>query len=159
MFNKRVLGVGLMSQVLITVEIVQIPLILIEIWYKMWWKYKKTWKCTIRKNFKAILSCQQEIPCKVSTWKKTFFIWYFKMISKNFFFMKMTLVSLNFQNKKVLKTLQFCFFTVYRVRGAVVGGNFLPIREYSSTVKNRQNCATVHHRVGVIGLRVLGRAY
>jgi hypothetical protein len=25
-------------------------------------------------------------------------------------------------------------FTVYRVHGAVVGGNFLPIREYSSTI-------------------------
>ncbi len=40
--------------------------------------------------------------------------------------------------KKVLKISQFSFFTVYRVRGAVVGGNFSPIGEYPSTVKNRR---------------------
>jgi hypothetical protein len=33
------------------------------------------------------------------------------------------------------------------------GGNFSPIREYSSTVKNRQKRASVHRRVGVKGLR------
>jgi hypothetical protein len=32
------------------------------------------------------------------------------------------------------------FFTVHRANGAVVGGNFSLIREYSSTVKNRRNC-------------------
>jgi hypothetical protein len=41
---------------------------------------------------------------------------------------------------QVLKNFQFFFFTVYRVHGAVVGGNFSLIREYSSTVKNRRNC-------------------
>jgi hypothetical protein len=34
-----------------------------------------------------------------------------------------------------LKIFQFIFFTVYRVCGAVIGGNFTAIGEYSNTVK------------------------
>ncbi len=60
-----------------------------------------------------------------------------------------------FKTKKVLKIFKFFFFTVYRVRGAIVGENLMPIREYSSTVKNRRKCATVYHRVVVKGLKGL----
>ncbi len=42
---------------------------------------------------------------------------------------------------------------MYRVRSGMVGGNFSPIGEYSSTVKNRQKRASVHRRVGLKGLR------
>jgi hypothetical protein len=48
-----------------------------------------------------------------------------------------------FKTKKVLKIFEIFFFTVYRVRGAVVGENLMPIGEYSSTVKNRRKCAAV----------------
>jgi hypothetical protein len=41
---------------------------------------------------------------------------------------------------------------VYRARGAVVGENFSQIGEYSSTVKNRQKCASVPCRVSLKGL-------
>jgi hypothetical protein len=51
-----------------------------------------------------------------------------------------------FKTKKVLKIFDFFFFTVLRVRGAVVGENLTPIGEYSSTVKNRRKCATVPSR-------------
>jgi hypothetical protein len=47
------------------------------------------------------------------------------------------------KRKKVLleknsksKNVQLFFFTVYRVHGVVVSGNFSRIREYSSTVLN-----------------------
>jgi energy-converting hydrogenase Eha subunit G len=40
------------------------------------------------------------------------------------------------------------------VCGAVVGENLTPIREYLSTVKNRQKCATVYRRVVVKGLSI-----
>jgi hypothetical protein len=42
------------------------------------------------------------------------------------------------------------------VRGAVVGGIFSPIGEYSSTVKNQQKLASVHRRVGLKGLSEKG---
>jgi hypothetical protein len=48
-----------------------------------------------------------------------------------------------FKTKKVLKIFNFFFFTVYRMRHAIVGGNFTPIGEYSSTVKNRQKWVTL----------------
>jgi hypothetical protein len=44
----------------------------------------------------------------------------------------------NFQNQKSFENFPIFFCTAYRVRGAVVGGNFSPIGDYSSTVKNRQ---------------------
>ncbi len=45
----------------------------------------------------------------------------------------------SFKTKKVLKFSKFIFFTVYRVRGAAVGENLMPIGEYSSTVKKGEN--------------------
>jgi hypothetical protein len=56
------------------------------------------------------------------------------------------------KQKKFWKFSNFFFWTVYRVRGAMVGGNFSPIGEYSSTVKNRQKWASAHRRVGLKGL-------
>ncbi len=56
--------------------------------------------------------------------------------------------------KKVSKIFRVCFLTVYRVRGAVCGGNFTQIEVYSSTVKNRRKCVTVFRRVGAKGLTV-----
>ncbi len=41
---------------------------------------------------------------------------------------------------------------MYRVCGAVIGGNFTPIGEYSSTVKNRRKWVMVFRRVGAKGL-------
>jgi hypothetical protein len=46
--------------------------------------------------------------------------------------------TLKLPKPKVLTIFQFFFCTVFRVRGAMVGGNFSPFGEYSSTVKNRQ---------------------
>jgi hypothetical protein len=43
-----------------------------------------------------------------------------------------------FQNKKSFENFLIFLYTVYRVRSAVIGGNFTPIEEYSSTVKNQQ---------------------
>ncbi len=40
------------------------------------------------------------------------------------------------------------------MRGAVVSKNLTPIREYSSTVNDRQKCVTVYSRVVVKGLTV-----
>ncbi len=58
------------------------------------------------------------------------------------------------KQKKFWKFSNFFFWTVYRVRGVMVGGNFSPIWEYSSTVKNRQKWASVHRRVGLKGLKL-----
>ncbi len=44
-----------------------------------------------------------------------------------------------FKTKKVLKISGFFFITVYKVHGAVVCENFLPIGEFSRTVKNGKN--------------------
>jgi hypothetical protein len=43
--------------------------------------------------------------------------------------------------------------------GAVVGGNFSLIGEYSSTVKNQQKRTSVYHSVGVLGLRTQKHMY
>jgi hypothetical protein len=59
-------------------------------------------------------------------------------IKKHIFTSKLFGCIKTFQTKIVLNIFQFFFCTVYRVRGAMVGGNFSPIGEYSSTVKNRQ---------------------
>ncbi len=58
-----------------------------------------------------------------------------------------------FQNKKVLKIFHFYFFTVYRVSGALVSGNFSPIGEYSSHVNNRWKWALANCCVGIKVLR------
>jgi hypothetical protein len=58
-----------------------------------------------------------------------------------------------FQNKNDLQIFEF-FFTVYRVRGAVVGENLTQNGEYSSTVKNRQKCVTVNRGVVVKGIYI-----
>jgi hypothetical protein len=42
---------------------------------------------------------------------------------------------------------------MYKERGAVDGGNSSPIREFLGTIKNRLNCAMVHRRVGIKGLK------
>jgi hypothetical protein len=43
------------------------------------------------------------------------------------------------KGKNGLKPKPIFFFTVYRLRGVVVFGNFTQIRECSSTVKNQPN--------------------
>ncbi len=58
-----------------------------------------------------------------------------------------------FKTKKFIKFAIFFLFTVQRVRSAVVRENLTPIREYLSTVKNRQKCSTLYRRVVVKGLR------
>ncbi len=63
------------------------------------------------------------------------------------------------KQKKFWKFSNFFFCTVYRVRGAVVGGNFSPIGEYLSTVKNRQKWASVHRRVGLKGLSLFAKSF
>jgi hypothetical protein len=71
------------------------------------------------------------------------FLCMFYIRSKNIFLHQNYLGALKLsKQKKVLKFSNFFFCTVYRVRGAMVGGNFSPIGEYSSTVKNRQKCRT-----------------
>ncbi len=64
---------------------------------------------------------------------------FFAIVSKTFFYIKITWLYWN----------RFFFFTVYRVHSEVVDGNFSPIGEYSSTFKNWQKSASVHHCVGV----------
>jgi hypothetical protein len=71
-------------------------------------------------------------------------------IKKHIFTSKLFGCIKTFKTKKVLNIFQFF---VYRVRGAMVGRNFLPIGEYSSTVKNRQKRASVHRRVGLKRLK------
>jgi hypothetical protein len=58
-----------------------------------------------------------------------------------------------FKTNKFWKFSSF-FWSVYRLHCAVVGVNFSPIGEYTSTVKNRQKWASVHRRVDVKGLRL-----
>jgi hypothetical protein len=45
---------------------------------------------------------------------------------------------LKLSKQKSFENIQIFFFTVYRICHAIVGGNFTPIGEYSSTDKNRQ---------------------
>jgi hypothetical protein len=60
-----------------------------------------------------------------------------KKDQKIFLHQHITLVHEKFQTKKVLKVFRFFpFQCMYRVSGAVVGGNSLPIGEHLSTVKN-----------------------
>jgi hypothetical protein len=59
-------------------------------------------------------------------------------IKKRVFAKKLLRCFKTFKTKKVLKIFNFFFFTVYRMRHAIVGGNFTPMGEYSSTAKNRQ---------------------
>jgi hypothetical protein len=79
----------------------------------------------------------------------------FYIRSKNIFLHQNYLGALKLsKQKKFWKFSKFFFWTVYRVRGAMVGGNFSPIGEYSSTVKNQQKWASVHRRVGLKGLNI-----
>ncbi len=78
----------------------------------------------------------------------------FYIRSKNIFLHQNYLGALKLsKQKKFWKFSEFFFWTVYRMRGAMVGRNFSPIGEYSSTVKNRQKWASVHRCVGLKGLK------
>ncbi len=61
-------------------------------------------------------------------------------IKKRVFAKKLLSCFKTFKTKKALKIFNFFSVTVYRMRHAIVGGNFMPIGEYSSTAKNRQKC-------------------
>ncbi len=89
--------------------------------------------------------CQEVFLYKVSTVKKQRNVLYvfFNRI-KNVFTSKLLSYIKTFKTRKVLK-----FWSVHRVRSEVVDGNLLPIWEYSSSVKNWQKWASVHHWVGV----------
>jgi hypothetical protein len=136
MFQNSVLDISLMSYELIAVEIGKISLIFIEIWYKMWWKSWKRWKCTVRKNFSHIFNLF--FLFKLSQSNNPILGFYNKKSQQKTSFCKKLLRCFKtFKTKKVLKIFNF-LFTVYRMRHAIVGGNFTPIGEYSSTAKNRQ---------------------
>jgi hypothetical protein len=81
-------------------------------------------------------------------------------IKKRIFTSKLFGCIKTFKTKKFWK-FSFFFWTVYRVRAGMVGGNFSPIGEYSSTVKNRQKWASVHRRVGLKGkhFNILRQSY
>jgi hypothetical protein len=116
---------------------------------------EKTWKCTVGKNFKVVLTTF--FPCQVVT--KWPLIRYLQLKTENCslytlkYFQKtsfciiitqdiQTFITKNFRNFPVF------LFSVYRLHGVVIGGNFTPIGEYSSTVKNRRNRVTVLRSVG-----------
>jgi hypothetical protein len=89
-------------------------------------------------NFFFFSICPKVIPSKVSTVKKAkMSSIYFLIRSKNVFSKLLRFITPSLP-KKVDKNSRFFFFTVYRVHVAVVGGNFLPMGEYSNTVKNRR---------------------
>jgi hypothetical protein len=67
-----------------------------------------------------------------------YFMYVLYKIKKHIFTSKLFGYIKTFKTKKVLKISQVFFCTVYRVRGALVGGNLSPTGEYSSTDKNRQ---------------------
>jgi hypothetical protein len=69
-------------------------------------------------------------PEKVCTVKK-FSIYFKNKIEKSFLNSKLLRYLKTFKAKKRIEN----FFTVYSVSGAVVGGNFWPVGEYSSTIK------------------------
>jgi hypothetical protein len=56
---------------------------------------------------------------------------------KNVFLHQNYLGTLKLSKQKSFTNFQIFFCTVYRVRDALVRGNFLPIGEYSNTVKNQ----------------------
>jgi hypothetical protein len=68
------------------------------------------------------------------------------------FLMPYNLGSLKFPNNKEFRKSLHFFCTVYRVYGEAIFGSFPPIVEYSSTVKNRRNSATVNLRIVVKGI-------
>ncbi len=55
-------------------------------------------------------------------------------------------------NFQIFFSLQY----TYRVRGAIVGENLMPLGEYSSTVKNRRKCVMVYSVV-IKGLKAVGQ--
>ncbi len=78
---------------------------------------------------------------------------YFQNKLKTYFYSKITSEHSTFQTKKsVGKFSYFSFFTLYWMRGAVIGRNFTPIREHSITVKNQRKWVMVFHCVGAKGL-------
>ncbi len=80
------------------------------------------------------------------------FTTYFWSEIKNIFLHQNDFSLLNLSKQKSCENCLFFFFTVYMVRSAVVGGNFMPIGEYVRTAKNRRKRASVYRRVGVKGL-------
>ncbi len=148
MFLNSVLGISLMSYEPIAVEIVKISPILIEIWYKMWWKSWKKRENALLENISKsyfqpffLVKLSQSNPILGFYNKKAnkCSLHIFKIRSKNVFLQKNYLVVLKLsKQKKCWKLSKFFFFTVYRMRHAIVHGNFTPIGEYSSTAKIRQ---------------------
>jgi hypothetical protein len=57
-----------------------------------------------------------------------------------------------YKTKKDFESFQKIFFLQCRGTWCDSRRNLTPIREYSSTVKNRRKCATVYYRVVVKGL-------
>jgi hypothetical protein len=107
--------------------------------------------CTVIFSTFFLSFCNEVISYMVSTVKKEkCSVYIFKIRFENIFLHQNYLGFLKLSKK----SLENFPFLLYSVQDARCGsrGKFSPIREYSSTAKNRRKWATVHRHVGVKGL-------
>ncbi len=113
---------------------------------------KKSWKCTVKKNFKLRFFQQFSSYCIFSLtnvfigfYNKKGIKWfetctYIIKFKKYIFSSKLRRCVSTFMELTVLKKIWTFFLTVCSVRSAIFGGNFTQMRLYSSSgKKNRQS--------------------